>query len=147
MTMSMGQQDVVQMLIDQHEMVKQTFTKVMNETGEARKELFDELADLIHTHELSEQQVIHPLTRTAEQGEQIAAERLAEEAEVDRTLAELRKLSADDPSFAGRLESLQQAVTAHAEREEDEEFPLLRKLSEEELASLAEQLREAQAGT
>jgi hemerythrin superfamily protein len=38
-------------------------------------------------------------------------------------------------------------VTAHAEREEDEEFPLLRKLSEEELASLAEQLREAQAGT
>jgi hemerythrin superfamily protein len=140
------QQDVVQMLIEQHELVKETFTKVLNESGETRKQLFEELADLIHTHETSEQQVIHPLTRSTEQGEQIVAERLLEEAEADRTIAELRKLSADDPTFQGRLEGLQQAVVAHAEREEGEEFPLLRELSADQRAELAEQLRQAQAG-
>lgn len=141
------QPDVVHMLMDQHKLVKQTFTKVLSQTGETKKQLFEELADLIHTHETSEQQVIHPLTRTTEQGEQIAAERLVEEAETDRTIAELRKLSADDPTFHGRLEALQQAIMAHVEREEGEEFPLLQKLSAEERASLAEELRKAQAGT
>jgi hemerythrin superfamily protein len=144
--MTTDQQDIVQMLIDQHELVKQTFIKVLGETGETRKQLFDELADLIHLHELSEQQVIHPLTRTAEQGEQIVAERLLEEAEADRTIAELRKLSADDPTLQGRLEGLQQAVVAHAEREEGEEFPLLKELSDEQRAALADELRRAQAG-
>jgi hemerythrin superfamily protein len=144
--MTTDQQDVVQMLIDQHETVKQTFTKVLGETGEARKQMFEELADLIHTHELSEQQVIHPLTRTADQGERIVADRLREEAEADQIIAELRGLSADDPTFEGRLEGLQQAVVAHAEREEDEEFPLLRELSDDQRASLADELRRAQAG-
>ena len=145
--MSTDQQDVVEMLIDQHTLVKKTFTKVLGTTGETKKQLFEELADLIHVHELSEQKVIHPLTRTAENGEQIVAERLLEEAEADRTIAELRKLSADDPTFQGRLEGLQQAVVAHAEREEGEEFPLLRELSADQRAALADELRKAQAGT
>jgi hemerythrin superfamily protein len=144
--MSSDRQDVVEMLIEQHTLVKKTFTKVLGTTGETKKQLFEELADLIHLHELSEQQVIHPLTRTAEQGEQIVAERLLEEAEADRTIAELRKLSADDPTFQGRLEGLQQAVVAHAEREEGEEFPLLMALSADQRASLADELRQAQAG-
>ncbi|NUR30184.1 MAG: hemerythrin domain-containing protein [Catenulispora sp.] len=144
--MSTDQQDVVKMLIEQHTLVKKTFTKVLGTTGETKKQLFEELADLIHLHELSEQQVIHPLTRTAEQGEQIVAERLLEEAEADRTIAELRKLSADDPTFQGRLEGLQQAVVAHAEREEGEEFPLLMALSADQRAALADELRNAQAG-
>lgn len=144
--MSTDQEDVVQMLIEQHTLVKKTFTKVLATTGETKKLLFAELADLIHTHEVSEQQVIHPLTRSTEQGEQIVAERLLEEAEADRTIADLRKLSADDPSFQGRLEALQQAVVAHAEREEGEEFPLLMELSKADRAALADDLRKAQAG-
>lgn len=144
--MSTDRQDVVEMLIDQHTLVKKTFIKVLATTGETKKQLFEELADLIHLHELSEQQVIHPLTRTAEQGEQIVAERLLEEAEADRTIAELRKLSADDPTFQGRLEGLQQAVVAHAEREEGEEFPLLMALSADQRATLADELRQAQSG-
>jgi hemerythrin superfamily protein len=144
--MTSDQQDVVEMLIEQHTLVKKTFTKVLGTTGETKKQLFEELADLIHIHELSEQQVIHPLTRTVEQGEQIVAERLLEEVEADRTIAELRKLSADDPTFQGRLEGLQQSVVAHAEREEGEEFPLLMELSKDQRAALADELRKAQAG-
>jgi len=140
-----GRNDVVDVLLAQHEEIRQAFATTLNATGEAKEAQFDRLAAMLHAHETGEQQVTHRATheRTAG-GDVVAAACLEEEVQAGHAMAELRALGVDHPAFDEKLESFHQAVLAHAAHEEQDEFPRLRELPVDQRHTLAADLRSAQ---
>jgi hemerythrin superfamily protein len=141
------QQDVVDLLLEQHKQIKELFTKVKSAKGEKKQELFEDLVRLLAMHESAEETVVHPAARRAiDGGEQIVEARLEEEEEAKNVLAELYDMGIDHPQFDTELATLAKAVIQHATHEEKEEFSVLRKtLPADKLQKMAGALRAAEA--
>lgn len=141
-------QDVVDLLIEQHRQIKTKFQEFGNAptTGNERRERFEELVRLLAVHESAEELVVHPAARDVGEDINIVVQRrLVEEKDAKQMLAELYDLGVDSPQFGTKFASLAGAVVTHAEREEDEEFPALRRsVPEERRQRMARMLLAAQ---
>ena len=139
-----AQDDVVAVLVAQHGHLKDLMAHVSTAEGEEKRQLFAELVKQLKTHEKGEQRVVHPVTRTrTKDGAQTAAATLGEEHRADELIAEAEaaEVSADSEEFDAWFERLREAVLGHAEHEEREEFPKLRReLSAARLRTMAEEL-------
>ncbi|GAA2113426.1 hemerythrin domain-containing protein [Kitasatospora saccharophila] len=123
-TSTAQQEDVVDVLLAQHQRIRGLFADVRAARGEHKQQAFDELRALLAVHETGEELVVRPAAaRTAGKAE--ASARNEEEAEANRALLELEKLDVTSPGFDAELAAFQQAVEAHAQHEEKEEFPAL----------------------
>lgn len=140
-------QDVVDVLVEQHEEIKSLFREVASATGVRRQELFQDLVRLLAVHETAEEEVVHPVVRSEVHGSGgVVDARLTEENAAKEALAHLYELGVDHSEFDTRLQALATAVTEHATREETEEFPTLRQqVSRERLQQMAGALRTAEA--
>jgi hemerythrin superfamily protein len=119
--------DVVELLIHQHEEIKRLFAKVEKQTGKPRAESFDRLRHLLAVHETAEEEIVHPFARTKiNKGAAIVDSRLEEEHSAKEALQELERLGPDAPEFGPKFAEFGKAVTAHAEHEEHEEFAQIR---------------------
>jgi hemerythrin superfamily protein len=118
--------DVVAFLQAQHREVEQLFSQLSG-GGEARREPFQCLVQLLATHETAEEEVVYPALRsTGADGERIADERTAEEDGAKKALSELEKIDVTGDDFNERLEAFRRMVLEHAGNEEREVFPRLR---------------------
>ena len=135
-------EDVVDVLVAQHEQVKALMARVSAAEGQDKQQLFEELVHLLKTHELGEQRVVHPVTRSSiEGGDATANARLGEEERADRLIAEVQLMIADSREFDTWFEQLRHAVLDHAAHEEGEEFPKLRRdVPAARLRTMAEEL-------
>jgi hypothetical protein len=142
-----SEQDVIDLLIDQHGQIKSLFAEIPASSGAQKKRLFYDLVRLLAVHEAAEEQVVHPAARRKiDNGEPIVSARLAEEDEAKHALAELYDLGVDHPDFDVRLREFGEDVVRHATAEETEEFAQMRaKLSRDELVRMAGLVRAAEA--
>jgi hypothetical protein len=133
------QQDAVDVLLAQHERIKAMFGEVPAASGQHKQDLFEDLVRLLAVHEAAEAELVHPLSRRDNAaGDAVVDARLAEEQQAKRDLADLYEMGTADPRFDAGLVRLQQAVLAHAEHEQQEEFPALRRaIPAEQLTTLA----------
>jgi hemerythrin superfamily protein len=139
------QQDVVDLLLSQHNEVKALFVEVKMGQGKAKQEAFQRLVRLLAVHESAEEQVVHPAARTYA-GDSVVDARLREESDAKHVLSELYDLGVDNPGFDTRFAEFEQAVLAHATHEEREEFPDLRASTEpDKLRRMAGAVRAAEA--
>lgn len=144
MTSSTKQQDVVALLLEQHRQIKQMFARLETASGAQREQLFYELVRFLAVHEAAEEIVVHPVARDS--NEQVVALRKEEENQAKQALAELYDIGMDDSRFAAKLSMAAAMIIEHAQREEAEEFPLLRKdNSPDRLQRMAAALRAAEA--
>jgi hemerythrin superfamily protein len=120
-----GSVDVVTLLLDQHAAIRQLIAEVEAAAPAQRQEPFTRLRQLLAVHETAEEMVVHPQVRIAAGGAAVADARVDEEREAKKVLAAVEDLRPDDPAFPLRFAELRDAVLAHAEAEEREEFPLL----------------------
>ena len=133
--------DLVDQLLQQHEMVRRAINSVARTTtAESRQEAFDTLRELLARHETAEEMVVRPLTRDIDNGETVAEARMAEENESKDVLKELENLDIASVEFARMFEQFAGAVLTHAQAEEKTEFPLLRQQLEPEQLARAEKL-------
>lgn len=140
-----GNDDVVQLLITQHEQVKTLFGTLRTANGEAATEPFDNLRMMLAVHETAEEEVIYPALRRLGHDDIVQA-RLTEEDEAKKTLADLEKIGPTASEFAGTLASFEKDVLAHAEAEEREVFPLLRQgIEPDQLQKMSQMLLAAEA--
>jgi hypothetical protein len=139
--------DIVDVLLEQHEVVKHLFIKVQGAWGDDKKKFFDELVEMLETHEKGEQETIHVAMRdTVTDGDAIAEARVEEEKHAEQALAELTAIGVEHPDFEGKFESFHKAVLDHATHEEEDEFPRLRQwVTAERLHMMADELRSIQA--
>jgi hemerythrin superfamily protein len=139
-------EDVVELLIAQHDRIRSMFAAVESATGEARQERFEELRRLLAVHETAEELVTHPSVRTADGGNEVVDARLEEETEGKKMLADLDGMSVDEAGFDTGFAALKASVLAHAEAEEKLEFPLLRaNHSRSRLEKMASAIRAVEA--
>jgi hypothetical protein len=124
----MSYSDVVDVLLEQHERIRQLCTAVDRADGAAKKQLFAELDELVNLHERGDRKVVHPATRasTVVGGDAVALACMIEEGNIERAVGELLSLGSADAAFDGKFTTLWQAILDHLAHEEREEFPLLR---------------------
>lgn len=139
--------DVIDLLTDQHEQIKSLFTETLALAGDERERAFRDLRRLLAVHETAEEEIVHPRAKQkVPNGEQVVEARLDEENKAKKALAELESLDIDSADFTNKLTKLRDAVIAHAEREEAEEFAELRTaLSSKELERMGQIAKLAEA--
>ena len=129
---STAQEDAVQFLRDQHDTIRELFSSVADATGDARKEAFEPLVRLLAVHETAEEMVIYPAIRSAgEEGNKIVEARLQEEDQAKKQLSDLEKLDPASGEFDALFRQVRTAVESHAEKEEQEAFPLLERITDD----------------
>ena len=140
-------QDVVELLLEQHQQARRLFTELEGLSGEAAREPFEQLVRLLAVHETAEEEVVYPaVRRMVDDGDTLADARTAEESAAKDALSELEKLGVDHDEFASKLQAFQQMVLTHAENEEREVFPELREThSPGQLQSMATGVRAAES--
>lgn len=143
-----GRESVVDLLVRQHQQVREQFAKVVKESGRDRAEAFDMLRYLLAVHESAEQEVVHPFARREiGDGARVVEARLKEEKEAKELLQQLEMAGTESVDFEPLLERLQQAVQAHAEQEELVEFPeITRKATPQQLEGMAAEVKSVEAG-
>ena len=148
MTMSISSgQDVVDFLEAQHETIRRLFIETLDAPdADTQKESFTRLRTLLAVHETAEEMMVHPrVRRKIDGGDAVVDARLDEEHRAKEALAELEDIEFNTADFAKALIHLQSAVLEHAEKEEAEEFPLLKEqLDADELQQLAVAVRAAE---
>jgi hypothetical protein len=139
--------DVVALLLHQHEEIRRLFAEVRDAAPADRAEAFDRLRRLLAVHETAEELIVHPDARKLlADGDLVVDASLAEELAAKQILVQLENLDAEDPGFLLRLEELRIAVEEHAKHEEQEEFPCLRSAhSDSRLMAMAKAVKAAEA--
>lgn len=140
--------DVVDFLKHQHNQIKDTFEEVLHASDpKARESAFTELRQLLAVHETAEEMVVHPRARReVADGDSIVDARLAEEHEAKEQLSALEKMDIGSAEFLAELTKFRDAVVAHAEREEAEEFSRLQsELDGDDLKRMAGAVQAAEA--
>ncbi|GGZ12884.1 hemerythrin domain-containing protein [Streptomyces poonensis] len=139
--------DVVGLLMRQHGDIRNLFDEVERSTGDARRDAFHRLVRLLAVHETAEEEVVHPVARRAfPGGEEIVADRLAEEHGAKEALSVLDGMDTDDPRFLPLLLDLRGDVQRHARAEERYEFTHLRRSADPaRLSAMAKGVKAAEA--
>jgi hemerythrin superfamily protein len=139
--------DVVTLLMRQHDHIRDLFAEVENARPDARAEAVGRLVRLLAVHETAEEEVVHPAARRSFQdGEQVVDDRLAEERAAKEKLSRLDDMGTDDPEFMGVFRDLRTDVLQHAASEEQYEFPRLREnAGAQQLSLMATAVRAAEA--
>ncbi|GAA2702971.1 hemerythrin domain-containing protein [Nonomuraea recticatena] len=144
---AMDQDDVIDLLLAQHALIRDLFDEVEQASGEQRAEAFTRLVRLLAVHETAEEEVVHPYARgKIDGGEGVVEDRLAEENQAKQLLMEMDEKGPEAADFLEKLTLLRGAVTAHARSEERYEFMQLRAhTSPAERKTLAVGVRAAEA--
>ncbi|GIF08401.1 hemerythrin domain-containing protein [Actinoplanes siamensis] len=145
MTTTQQEQDVIDLLLVQHREIEALFAEVRGTAGNARKQAFHQLVRLLAVHESAEELIVHPASRY-EAGDAVVDTCLREENDAKRELTNLYALGTDAPGFDAMFAAFERTVIAHARREEQQEFPLLRRnVDPAKLRRMAGAVRAAEA--
>ena len=135
--------DVVDLLLDQHRVIRELCEQVSTATPAEREQPFRSLLRLLAVHEAVEEELVHPyVKRRVEGAKEAVAERVEEEREVNRMLVALDSLGPANPGFEELFTRFRTALLAHADKEESSEFAGLRSATRPaERAAMATALR------
>jgi iron-sulfur cluster repair protein YtfE (RIC family) len=130
--------DVVTMLEQDHREVEELFEKIKNTNGAVRAQLVTRLAADLRLHMKVEESIVYPaIAKQVDDGDDMVEEAKTEHEGARKVLADVEKLSPNEPGFDGALEMLEAGISHHVEEEEDEVFPKLREsVTVEELDDL-----------
>jgi hemerythrin superfamily protein len=136
--------DVVRILLEQHARIRDLFAGVKGARGDEKKQTFDELRALLAVHETAEELILRPTAKKTA-GEAEADARNHEEEAANKVLAELEKMDVSSPEFDDRFAAFERSVIDHAEHEEQEEFPAVRRgCDEDQLKGMGTRLQMAE---
>ncbi len=131
---------IIDHLRKDHDKVREMFGRLEQTPKDERADLFNEILSELAGHEAAEQAIVHPRSREAAHGDQVVDSVIREEQEAEEMMAQMESMDAEGDEFMDTFRSLRDAVLAHAEHEEDKEFPRLEEvLDEDEMVAMAKQ--------
>ncbi|WP_354637976.1 hemerythrin domain-containing protein [Kitasatospora camelliae] len=141
--------DLLDELAYQHQQVTVLFSEIAGTPlgDPLRKELIEQVAELLSGHLLAEERHLHPLAAARlPNGEAVAARGRADHAAIEGLLGELLRLSATSAGFDRVVARLVEHTTGHMWSEEAQLFrPLRGAVAPRELDRLGEELRRTEA--
>jgi Hemerythrin HHE cation binding domain len=133
------EQDVIEILLDQHRRVRELLAGI-KPGGSGKRQAFGDLRDLLASHEKAEEAVVRPVTRRVA-GDSIADARNEDEEHAGEMMDELGKLDISSAGFGTMFADFVNAVAARADHEEAGEFPRIKpSLDREQLIRLGQDL-------
>ena len=134
--------DVTKMLEQDHREAEDLFAKIKETNGAARANLVTKLAGALRLHMKVEETIVYPaIAKQVDDGDDMVAEAITEHEGARKALADVEKLSPNEPGFDGALEMLEAGISHHVEEEEDEVFPKFREsVSSAELEELGDEV-------
>jgi hemerythrin superfamily protein len=136
--------NAIDMLTTQHRGMEAAFGAALELDGDARREKFEQAADILMSHVAIEERHFFPAIK-AKRTEDSVLEMLEEHLSLKRLVADLLELSSDDIHYTPKLHVLKEQAEHHHKEEEKELFPIVKKLlSKEELEALGDLMFEAQ---
>jgi hemerythrin superfamily protein len=145
-----GPLDAVTFLVGEHQTVETLFVEYEGLSGtstpDRRRSLVDRMIGEMRIHAAMEEQSFYPSVREmVAEGDSLVEEGLEEHAEAKEALAELEKMSEQDPAFDAKVESMISDMRHHVNEEENEVLPKLRHaVGESWLVELGQELRRNQ---
>ena len=138
--------NAVKMLKQQHREVAKMFKEFEEaKSAASRRKIFEQIADALAVHATIEERHFYPAVKK-QQTEDILLESVEEHLEIKRVIADLLAMEADDENFEAKVKVLQEDVDHHVEEEQDELFPKVEKLFDEEtLEAIGEEMEDTQA--
>ncbi|WP_214371326.1 ester cyclase [Pseudonocardia sp. H11422] len=119
--------DVVALLIRQHQLIRELCDEVAAAPPAGRHEPFQRLLRLMAVHEAVEEEIVHPYVRRRIAGAAaVVKDRLEEERDAKEILVRLDSMGTDAAEFMPHFEQFRATVIAHAQSEESSEFAELR---------------------
>lgn len=141
------------MLLKQdHQKLKGLLSELSDTTERAvakRTALRQQIAHEIFVHTTIEEEIFYPVFKAAakkRENEKLYFEAIEEHHAADLVLADLMSADPSTLSFAGKAKVLKELIEHHAKEEEDDMFPLAKKLiAAPELEALAESMEQRKA--
>ena len=135
--------DAIKMLKKQHREVEALFKELEKaKSAGPRRKTFEKIADALAIHATIEEKHFYPAAKK-KQTEDMLLESVEEHLQVKRVIADLLKLDANDPTFMAKATVLKEDIQHHVEEEEDELFPKVQKLlDDDELEAVAAAMQE-----
>ena len=90
--------NAIELLETQHEEVKSLFDRIEKANGEARRQLFEEIADHLAVHSAIEEKHFYPATRAA-RTEELLQQAVEEHLSVKRIVADLLEMDPGEAQF------------------------------------------------
>jgi len=135
--------NAIKMLKKQHREVEALFKELEKAKSAApRRKVFEKVADALAVHATIEERHFYPAVNK-KQTQSMVLEAVEEHLVVKRVIADLLDMDASDPIFMAKVSVLKEEVQHHVEEEEEELFPKVQKLlDDDELEALADSMAE-----
>jgi len=136
--------DAIMLLKQQHRLVEELFEEFEGCDDDSEKqEIFSEIADNLAVHASVEERHFYPAVRARQTEEQLE-EAYDEHLEVKKLILDAMH-DPDAPGFDGKVAALKGAVEHHVKEEEEELFPKVERLLDEDAREAIGQLMELEA--
>lgn len=136
------QQNALDLLKRDHADVKKAFKdfeKAKYKDPNACKEFVASICKAIEMHATVEEEIFYPAVRERIKDEDLMNEALVEHNSAKQLIADIRRLSGDDPMLKASAMVLSEYINHHVKEEENEMFPKVRRLKLD-LERLAEKM-------
>jgi iron-sulfur cluster repair protein YtfE (RIC family) len=142
--------DALELLTADHNRVRGLFTRFQAAEGENDAQaarLAAKIFEELEVHTKIEEEIFYPaVTKLNEEIHELITEGLEEHHVVDNVMAEVKALTPSDEEWAAKMKVLIENVEHHAEEEEQEMFPKVRKaMGSDARAELGQQLEARKA--
>ena len=129
--------NAIDLLAQQHREVKALFARYEKASSvDAKRRLFEQIADDLAVHAAIEEKHFYPATKSARTDE-LLQEAVEEHLQAKRLIADLLEMEVDDAQFDAKMGVLKEEIEHHVAEEEEELFPQVRKLlADDELEDL-----------
>lgn len=119
--------DIVDFSRIQHDEIRRLCHEVDAAGHDDKRRLFNELAELVNVHEISDREVVYPsVADDTTGGAADAAACLVEAGNILRQVSGMQRIESGDVTFDTRFATLHRALVDHMAHEERTEFPRLR---------------------
>lgn len=140
--------DAIKLLKEDHRQVEALFKRFEKSGEKAVKQkqaIAYQVVKMLSQHASVEEELLYPAARELSKDlEEQVLEALEEHHVAKATLAEIDKMSADDERFDAKMTVLMENIRHHVKEEEQELFPMLRKLmSTAQLEALGAAMKQA----
>ena len=139
-------QKMLAMLEDDHSKVDKIFKryeKLKEADDDARFELVGKACAMLKVHTALEEELLYPGARDAlGDDEDMVDEAEVEHGSAKQLIADLERMKTSDPLYDAKFKVLGEYIAHHVEEEEDEMFPKLRKMAEDQFEGLFARMKD-----
>lgn len=123
-------QNVINLLIDDHEKVKKLFKefeKLSKKNDASKVEIANQICMELTVHALAEEEVFYPVARRAISDNDMMNEADVEHDSAKDLIAQIQSMSSNDEMYDAKVTVLGEYIDHHVKEEENEMFPKVRK--------------------